>query len=97
MHNCKNISSKLLSVFSWLIILYITKPLWNCYTAGIELQHVRKLPDTGDTVDATGIQDEAVPSSDHGDIDLPLSPTADTTVNEGLVIDLSCYNYLVIH
>ena len=75
-------------------MLYIAKLLWNCYIAGIELQHVRKLPGTGDRIDATGIQNKAIPSSDHRDIDLPLLPTAaGTTVNEGLIIDHACSNY----
>ena len=41
---------------------------------------MRKLDDTGDPVVVTGM---AAPSKDHGDIDAPISPTADTTLNEG--------------
>ena len=41
---------------------------------------------TDDTVDTTGIQ-EVVPSdedkADHEDIDLPISQTANTAINEG--------------
>ena len=56
-----------------------------CYVDGIELQHIKKLTD--DTVDTTGVHEEVTPSSDdkvdHEDIDLPISPTADITANEG--------------
>ena len=46
---------------------------------------MKKLTDTGDTIiDSTGNQDEVIPSNeDLVNHDLPISPIADTTVNQG--------------